>query len=624
MIIVIPLGGIGKRFSDLGYKDPKPLIKVLGKEIIFWVLDNLKINKEDKIYIVYNKVLDDYNFINFFGKYPSVNFLKLEFNTKGPVETIFQLTKILDKSNENEGLLILDGDTFYKNNIIKKINLKYDNIFYHKTLIKEPIFSYVGIKNKKITKIAEKIKISNNANTGAYYFNNLKKFNDTANQILKINKRAYVSDIYKYLLKKKNIIIPNLIKNNEFACLGTPKQVMDFCKSNKSLQQRFCFDLDNTLVSYPSIPGNYKTVKPIEKNIKFLNFLKSCGHHIIIYTARRMRTHKGDVFKVKKEIEKLTKSQLKKFKIKYDELILGKPYAHHYIDDLSINPADNLNFKLGYYETKDFLSRPFNDVIVGEKFTIKYSKNLNKLQAEINYLKKIPKKLKSFFPKLISHKKDWYKMETVNGSKLSYLLINNLLTKQDLKKLFIKISTIHHLKKLKKNNTNIYQNYSKKLKLRTNKRFINLIGGKNFNNLKKFLQEYEKKDYGTAGIIHGDPVFTNIIKKDNGDFIFLDPRGSQLNQMTIYGDINYDYAKIYQSLTGYENIISDKFIDEVYLKNLRQFYEGILIENTNYENILKIRKLASSLYFTLIDFHDEKYKFKFIDKGLSLLSTSDI
>ena len=45
MVIVIPLGGIGKRFADLGYTDPKPLIKVLGKEIVFWVLDNLKLSK---------------------------------------------------------------------------------------------------------------------------------------------------------------------------------------------------------------------------------------------------------------------------------------------------------------------------------------------------------------------------------------------------------------------------------------------------------------------------------------------------------------------------------------------------------------------------------------------------
>ena len=34
MIIIIPLGGVGKRFSDLGYTDPKPLIKVQGKETV--------------------------------------------------------------------------------------------------------------------------------------------------------------------------------------------------------------------------------------------------------------------------------------------------------------------------------------------------------------------------------------------------------------------------------------------------------------------------------------------------------------------------------------------------------------------------------------------------------------
>ena len=163
MIIVIPLGGVGKRFLDLGYKDPKPLIKVLGKEIIFWLLDNIKINKKDKIYIVYNKYLDEHNFTTFFGKYNHINFLRLERQTKGPVETIYQLTKILNRSHENEELLILDGDTFYKTNIIKKINKKYNTIFYHRTNIKEPIFSYIKFKKNNITQIAEKVRISNNA-----------------------------------------------------------------------------------------------------------------------------------------------------------------------------------------------------------------------------------------------------------------------------------------------------------------------------------------------------------------------------------------------------------------------------------------------------------------------------
>ena len=62
MIIVIPLGGIGQRFQDYGYIDPKPLIKVHGKELILRLIDSLKVNKEDRIYIIYNNELKFYNF----------------------------------------------------------------------------------------------------------------------------------------------------------------------------------------------------------------------------------------------------------------------------------------------------------------------------------------------------------------------------------------------------------------------------------------------------------------------------------------------------------------------------------------------------------------------------------
>ena len=41
MIILIPIGGIGSRFKKNGYNNPKALINVLGKPIIFWLLDNL-------------------------------------------------------------------------------------------------------------------------------------------------------------------------------------------------------------------------------------------------------------------------------------------------------------------------------------------------------------------------------------------------------------------------------------------------------------------------------------------------------------------------------------------------------------------------------------------------------
>mgnify|MGYP003349597175 CR=1 FL=1 len=46
---------------------------------------------------------------------------------------------------------------------------------------------------------------------------------------------------------------------------------------NGNAKLRICFDLDNTLVTYPSIPNDYSTVKPIQKNINLLknyNWLK--------------------------------------------------------------------------------------------------------------------------------------------------------------------------------------------------------------------------------------------------------------------------------------------------------------------------------------------------------------
>lgn len=43
MNIIIPLGGLGVRFKEDQYQMPKPLIKVLGKELIFHLLDRLRI-----------------------------------------------------------------------------------------------------------------------------------------------------------------------------------------------------------------------------------------------------------------------------------------------------------------------------------------------------------------------------------------------------------------------------------------------------------------------------------------------------------------------------------------------------------------------------------------------------
>ena len=60
-------------------------------------------------------------------------------------------------------------------------------------------------------------------------------------------------------------------------------------------------------------------------------------HYIIIQTARRMKTHRGNVGAIISDIGYITLETLKKFNIPYHELLFGKPYADIYVDDLAVH-----------------------------------------------------------------------------------------------------------------------------------------------------------------------------------------------------------------------------------------------------------------------------------------------
>ena len=94
--------------------------------------------------------------------------------------------------------MILDGDTFYKKDIIKiSLKLSQSNVFYSKNYEKIPRYSYIKLnKSNEIIDIREKVKISHNANTGAYFFRNLSELHYYLKRS-KENKKLFVSEIYK-------------------------------------------------------------------------------------------------------------------------------------------------------------------------------------------------------------------------------------------------------------------------------------------------------------------------------------------------------------------------------------------------------------------------------------------
>lgn len=615
MNILIPLGGVGKRFSDFGYHKPKPLIKVLGKEIIFWVLESLNFKEGDRVFIPYNEMLEYYNFAEIIKtKYPWITTSPIP-DTRGASETILKAIELFDiKGN----LVVVDGDTWYEDDILEIVRENETNLVtYFKSTNTNPIYSYIQIDNCVITNIKEKIKISNNANSGCYVFESVEKLKE---KILSIGfsntEELYTSQVIGKMISDGETFKAFEVKN--FHVLGTPQQIIEFSKTYPTEKKRFCFDFDNTLVTYPKIPNDYASVEPIWETINYLKKLKENGHTIIIYTARRMRTHHGNVGAVIADIGQITLDTLKKFEIPYDEIYFGKPYAHFYIDDLMADPKSDLNKTLGYY-MEDVKERHFNEIEKGQTFTKKSEDK--KLIGERKYYQWVQEngtdEIRNLFPKLISYTENSIELECLNGLNFSTMYVNEILSTTHIDKLVQKIKTLHSYKEsneLLLQYSPLCDKFIERMQMYDYTKY-----GLTHNFVERMINELkriESKGFHNV-LIHGDCVFSNVIIDNAGEIKFVDMRGLVGDVYTPYGMDLYDYAKIYQSLIGYDEIMMDKRMKISYKDSLISFFENTIPKNF----IEDIKIVTASLLFSLIPLHNEVDKFeKYIILGKKLIS----
>lgn len=103
---------------------------------------------------------------------------------------------------------------------------------------------------------------------------------------------------------------------------------------------RFCFDLDGTICHTRKMDQAYIDVKPIDGMVDLIRRLYDAGHYIIIYTARNMETHNGNIGKITAIQVPIITEWLHKWDIPFDELYVGKPLADYYIDDKGVTFTD--------------------------------------------------------------------------------------------------------------------------------------------------------------------------------------------------------------------------------------------------------------------------------------------
>ena len=258
MNIIIPIGGKGERFKNKGYTKSKPLIDIFEKPMIFYVLDNLNINENDQIYIIYNTILERENFTQIIAnKYPLIKFIPLPKDTCGAAETLYLgLKSIINSINKSNKNIVLDCDTFYQKNIINiyRNSIHNNAVFYSVKENEKPLYSYIKLnENAKIVDIKEKIKISNNANTGAYCFESIEILCNYCKYILDnnivFNNEPYTSCVINEMIKQHTDFYGIKLNDTCIVSLGTPSDVEVYLNNTNIL----LFDLDGTLVDTDNI-----------------------------------------------------------------------------------------------------------------------------------------------------------------------------------------------------------------------------------------------------------------------------------------------------------------------------------------------------------------------------------
>ena len=203
MKVIIPLAGKGTRLRPHTHLVPKPLMKVAGKPVMSYVLDDLKKlgNVEQIIYITGHLKEKVEEFARAEMDVPSV-FIeqKIQDGTAGAVG--------LARPYVDQPVLIVFVDTIFDADLSKVKSVDADGIIWVKEVEDYQRFGVVvSDGDGNMTKIVEKPKtpISKRANIGLYYIRNWKLLYEGIDYVLKQPKNQgeyFLTDAFQYMIEK--------------------------------------------------------------------------------------------------------------------------------------------------------------------------------------------------------------------------------------------------------------------------------------------------------------------------------------------------------------------------------------------------------------------------------------
>lgn len=212
MNIIILMAGSTKDFEEKGYSYPKYLIEVQNKPMIQRTIESLK-NVGENITCIIRKEDQEKYFLGDTIKIlcPSCNIIEVSGETKGAVCTALFA---IDKINNNEELLILNGSQLIKTDIKPAIDSfierNLDGGIVTISAVHPKYSSVLLDDNELVIQTSEKRPISNIASTGCCYYKQGSDFVNSAFAVIEkdVNTQGlyYISSTFnEMILNNKKI-----------------------------------------------------------------------------------------------------------------------------------------------------------------------------------------------------------------------------------------------------------------------------------------------------------------------------------------------------------------------------------------------------------------------------------
>ncbi|MDN5042689.1 glycosyltransferase family 2 protein [Aliarcobacter butzleri] len=233
MNIVIPMAGLGSRFSKVGYEKPKPFIDVDGKPMIVRVLENLSFPNARYILIARKEHIEkEKELVCQIENDFNATFISIDKLTEGTACTVLYARKYI---NNDEPLLIANSDQIVDINIFDFINdCKNRNldgsILTFVDEYKDPKWSFAKLdENNLVTEVKEKIVISEFATVGIYLYSRGRDFVDASIDMIinndRVNDEFYTCPTYNYAIKDGSKIGIYNIEFDQMHGIGTPEDL---------------------------------------------------------------------------------------------------------------------------------------------------------------------------------------------------------------------------------------------------------------------------------------------------------------------------------------------------------------------------------------------------------------